>query len=264
MSLVLALDTVTHLCSCALYKQGICIGRQCDDLGRGHGEHLVDQIDILLHQAKIDKKALDRIGVSTGPGSFTGMRVGVAFARGLGLALGISAIGVSRFEAINYGLRHFLSEKPKCKSAVILESVQDLVSYQIFDTNGTALSSPRQEKAASLMQQLLGPLEHFPKSGNRFLDKKCGKNKELEQRSDSIKSHSALILSGDGCTKLVSLGMHHDLVDMDIQPLSREAELDAIAAIAAACPVAQTSPSPLYLRSPDAKPMQRNITTNQR
>jgi len=52
-------------------------------------------------------------------------------------------------------------------------------------------------------------LEHFPKRGNRFLDKKCGKNKELEQMSDSIKSHSALATLSIACEGLVALKIQH-------------------------------------------------------
>lgn len=67
---------------------------------RGHAEALMGLIDDVLTEAGADYAALTKIGVCTGPGSFTGVRVGVASARGLALGLGIPAIGVSRLEAL--------------------------------------------------------------------------------------------------------------------------------------------------------------------
>jgi len=222
MSLILALDTVTNLCHCALYHDGDCLARRCDDLGKGHGEHITGQIEALLHQAGTDKNALTRIAVVCGPGSFTGMRVGVAVARSLGLALGIAAIGVSRFAAIEYGVRHISSKQQKQFCAVILPGIHDLVSFQLFDATGAALAPPRQEKPEEIAKQL---------------------------------PHSTL-LSGESCTQIVSILEQDPLTDIAVHLLTPQAELDNVAAIAAAKPLPQPSPSPLYMRPPDAKPAQ--------
>lgn len=70
---------------------------------RGHAEALFPMIDAVLAEAGAEMSDLTRIGVCTGPGSFTGIRVGVAAARGLALGCGIPAVGISRFEALSTG-----------------------------------------------------------------------------------------------------------------------------------------------------------------
>ncbi len=67
---------------------------------RGHAEALMPMIEAALAEAGIGYPELSRIAVCTGPGSFTGIRVGIAAARGLALGLGIPAIGISRLEAM--------------------------------------------------------------------------------------------------------------------------------------------------------------------
>ncbi|WP_292249424.1 tRNA (adenosine(37)-N6)-threonylcarbamoyltransferase complex dimerization subunit type 1 TsaB, partial [Mesorhizobium sp.] len=76
------------------------LGRQVLDLGKGHAEHLMAVIDAALKAAGTGYAGLDAIAVSVGPGSFTGLRVGVSTARGLALALKIPAIGVTTLEAL--------------------------------------------------------------------------------------------------------------------------------------------------------------------
>ncbi len=70
---------------------------------RGHAEALFPMIEALLADAGASYGDLTRIAICTGPGSFTGLRVGVAAARGLALGLGIPAIGVTRFQALAEG-----------------------------------------------------------------------------------------------------------------------------------------------------------------
>ncbi len=67
---------------------------------RGHAEALIPMIEAALGAAETDYSGLDRIAVCTGPGSFTGIRIGIAAARGLALGLGIPAIGITRLEAL--------------------------------------------------------------------------------------------------------------------------------------------------------------------
>jgi tRNA threonylcarbamoyladenosine biosynthesis protein TsaB len=67
---------------------------------RGHAEHLFPMIDKVLARAGIGYQGVGRIAVCTGPGSFTGVRIGVAAARGIALGRGIPVIGISRFEAL--------------------------------------------------------------------------------------------------------------------------------------------------------------------
>lgn len=99
---LLAIDCAASLCAACVYDAdaGVERGRAVLDLGKGHAEHLMAVIDAALKAGKTGYGDLDAIGVSIGPGSFTGLRVGVSTARGLALALGIPAIGVTTLEGL--------------------------------------------------------------------------------------------------------------------------------------------------------------------
>lgn len=73
-------------------------------MARGQAEHLMPMLEEVLAAQGLRWSDLDAIGVGTGPGNFTGIRISVAAARGLALGLGIPAVGVSNFEAAAYGL----------------------------------------------------------------------------------------------------------------------------------------------------------------
>ncbi|MBY8976674.1 tRNA (adenosine(37)-N6)-threonylcarbamoyltransferase complex dimerization subunit type 1 TsaB [Rhodobacteraceae bacterium NNCM2] len=97
--MILAIDTSTSQCAVAL-ADGDAVETRQREMTRGHAEALFPMIDELVG-GRFD--ALTRIAVCTGPGSFTGIRIGVAAARGLALGCGIPCIGISRFEALAAG-----------------------------------------------------------------------------------------------------------------------------------------------------------------
>ncbi|SFN78613.1 tRNA threonylcarbamoyl adenosine modification protein YeaZ [Mesorhizobium sp. NFR06] len=99
---VLAVDCAANLCAACVYDAGAQkeLGRAVRDLGKGHAEHLMAVIETVLQVGGIGYHDLDAVAVSIGPGSFTGLRVGVSTARGLALALKIPAIGVTTLEAL--------------------------------------------------------------------------------------------------------------------------------------------------------------------
>ncbi|WP_095198393.1 tRNA (adenosine(37)-N6)-threonylcarbamoyltransferase complex dimerization subunit type 1 TsaB [Mesorhizobium carmichaelinearum] len=99
---VLAIDCAASLCAACVYDAaaGRELGRAVLDLGKGHAEHLMAVIADALKAGATDYAGLGAIAVSVGPGSFTGLRVGVSTARGLALALKIPAIGVTTLEAL--------------------------------------------------------------------------------------------------------------------------------------------------------------------
>lgn len=92
---LLVIDTTGPACSAALRCPGQADRIASEIIGRGHAERLAPMVEALLAKAGFDPRDLDRIGVTTGPGSFAGVRVGVAFVRGLSLATDAAAVGVS-------------------------------------------------------------------------------------------------------------------------------------------------------------------------
>lgn len=100
--ILLAIDCSAGLCAACVYDAAADteLGREVLDLGKGHAERLMAVIAEALERSGIGYAGLDTVAVSTGPGSFTGVRVGVSTARGLALALKIPAIGVTTLEAL--------------------------------------------------------------------------------------------------------------------------------------------------------------------
>jgi tRNA threonylcarbamoyladenosine biosynthesis protein TsaB len=98
--LVLALDTSSAAGSAALVGDGRVLVERAGDASRTHGERLPRELMAVLDEAGISLHDVDRFAVSIGPGSFTGLRVGIATVQGLALALGKRVVPVSTFEAL--------------------------------------------------------------------------------------------------------------------------------------------------------------------
>jgi tRNA threonylcarbamoyladenosine biosynthesis protein TsaB len=101
--ILLAFDTSAAHCAAALLSGDRLILRH-EAMDKGQAERLMPLLEELLTEAGLGWRDLAAIGVGTGPGNFTGVRIAVAAARGLALGLGIPAIGVTRLEALAFGL----------------------------------------------------------------------------------------------------------------------------------------------------------------
>jgi len=93
--MILAIDTSADQCAVALGSAS-----RAETMLRGHAERLFPIIEAAMAEARAGYNDLTRLAVCTGPGSFTGIRVSIAATRGLALALGLPAIGITRFEAL--------------------------------------------------------------------------------------------------------------------------------------------------------------------
>jgi len=102
MSIILSIETATSVCSVALHAKGRMLGLQTLMLEKSHSTHLTVMIQQLMDNCKISARELDAVAVSEGPGSYTGLRIGVSTAKGLCYALGIPLIGVNTLEAMAY------------------------------------------------------------------------------------------------------------------------------------------------------------------
>ncbi|MFQ5566999.1 MAG: tRNA (adenosine(37)-N6)-threonylcarbamoyltransferase complex dimerization subunit type 1 TsaB [Paracoccaceae bacterium] len=139
--MILGIDTSAAQCAVALVGAGEPVVER-RALERGHAEHLFPMIDEVLARAGTGYAAIRRVGVCTGPGSFTGVRIGVAAARGIALGRGIPAAGISRFEA--------LAAEVGGPVAICLAGRGGAVYLQAFGADGAPLAAPELTTEAGL------------------------------------------------------------------------------------------------------------------
>ena len=108
----LAIDTSTGVASLALSDKGQVRAELTWHAGRNHTTELVPNLIHLLHLAKVELKDIKGISVARGPGSFTGVRVGVATAKGLSFALDVPLVGISTLEILAFA--HAAASLPIC------------------------------------------------------------------------------------------------------------------------------------------------------
>jgi tRNA threonylcarbamoyladenosine biosynthesis protein TsaB len=101
---ILGIETSTHSGSVSLIEGDKILGEFFLNLGPAHSEKLLPMIDWLLGEVGIEKKRIDGISVSVGPGSFTALRIGISTVKGLAFSLGIPVVGVSSLEVLAMNL----------------------------------------------------------------------------------------------------------------------------------------------------------------
>ena len=139
--LILALDTAQADCSAAVYDcaPGSIVGRCVETIGKGHAERMMAVIDAALTEAGRKPADIDRIAVNIGPGSFTGVRIGVAAARALALAVKAECVGVSSLSAIAFQHR---AARPGSAVMATLDARRGEAFAQAFDADGEPLTQP--------------------------------------------------------------------------------------------------------------------------
>lgn len=98
--IILALDTCVDACSVALTEDGRALAAISEPMQRGHQERLAPMVAEAFAAAGQKPAALDRVAVTVGPGSFTGLRVGLSFGKAMALALGKPCVGIGTLEAL--------------------------------------------------------------------------------------------------------------------------------------------------------------------
>src|SRR5450830_1638087 len=139
---VLAIDTALEACSAAVLdtELGTIVAHESLPMLRGHAEALLPLIARVMDRAGLEFTALDRIAVTTGPGSFTGLRVGLSAARGIALAAEKPVVGLTTLSA--YAAPH-VSESGTHPLISAIDARHDHVYMQAVSGNGTTLLRPR-------------------------------------------------------------------------------------------------------------------------
>jgi tRNA threonylcarbamoyl adenosine modification protein YeaZ len=171
----------------------------------------------VLGRVQLDFSALDRVAVTTGPGSFTGLRVGIAAARGIALASGKPAIGLTTLAAF---AAPFIAADDTLPVVVAIDARHDHVYLQVFGPGGRTLVAPR---VAPLREALRVSLTGAPR------------------------------ITGTAAAKLATLWPAGERPPTKIEQRGAP-DINWVARLGAAAADTGTPPKPLYLRPPDAHP----------
>ena len=133
--IVIGIDTSLDACSVAIVRDGEILAHLQETMTRGQAERLAPMVREAVQQAGVAFSEVDRVAVTTGPGSFTGVRVGLSFARALALSIGKPCIGVSTLEALA------LEDGEEGARAAVIETPG--ASYVARYEAGAAVIAPR-------------------------------------------------------------------------------------------------------------------------
>lgn len=152
--LVLAIDTALGACSVAILdtEAARLLAQESVAMARGHAEALMPMAARVVEQSGVDFAQLDRIAVTTGPGSFTGLRVGLSAARGLALAAGKPAIGLTTLTAFAAPM---VGRDPQSPILAAIDARHGQIYLQAVTDDGTTLIAPRIapiEEAAAVLR----------------------------------------------------------------------------------------------------------------
>lgn len=209
--LVLGINTAGEACEAALARGELVFAQRSEPMTQGHDARLAPLVDQLMRESDVGFVGLDRIAVVVGPGSFTGVRVGVAFARGLSLAAKTTtpAVGVSSLEALE-GL-------------------------------------PKDRRVLGLLPAKRRPPERTWWA--QVLEAGRGVSGPIEAREEDLRA-----IAGD--VDLICGGLA-GVPDLGKPQLPAAPTAGAAAAFAAGLSGTMPEPRPIYVREPDARPMDR-------
>lgn len=226
--LVLAIDTALDACAACLAEvdragadvAGVDLASRSERLDRGHAERLMGMIAEVMAEGGRDFADLGRIAVTVGPGSFTGIRVGLAAARGLALAAGVPVVGVTTLEALAAAAASGAAGRPILAA---IDARRGEVYAQLFAAAPRGLPTP------------LEAAEALP----------------IAAAAAVARRHEA-VLTGSGAALLVATeGVQLAACGPDGAP-----PIGVVARLVALALLPERAPGPLYLRAADAKPQQ--------
>jgi len=221
---ILAIDTALDACSAGVFdtERDRMLAVQSREIGRGHAELLLPLVNEVMNSADATFDSLDRIAVTVGPGSFTGLRVGLSAARGFALVAKKPAVGVSTLAALTAPL---ITENEAVPVVAVVDAKHGNLYMQMVGAGGRLLVAPRAMSLREAVRSVaLGPVR--------------------------IVGNGAAILAAHWPAKAPA----PVLVDPRPAP-----DILWVARIGAAADPNRAKPSPLYLRVPDAKPFTQQV-----
>jgi len=233
---ILCLDTCFDACSVAVQRRdGRCISER-QLMRRGHAEALVPMIQHTMSKAAISFDALDRIAVTTGPGTFTGARVGVSAALGIALAHNLDIVTYSSLTCIARAAQEFLgTSDDNCNSVIVARDARrDSVYWQVSTPSTTAPDQP----ALLSLKEARHTLVTLQASSERLIG--IGSGIELLDVGNTIVPLATALPA--------NLQPGNALPEGIEEPDARFMLIDA------SHRKPDPNPAPLYLRAPDAKP----------
>jgi tRNA threonylcarbamoyladenosine biosynthesis protein TsaB len=216
---VLAIDTALEACSAAVLdsSQNSVMASESQPMSRGHAEALVPLIARVMNEAEISFAEIDRIAVTTGPGSFTGLRVGLAAARGIALAAGKPVVGLSTL--MSYAAPYTSSDEAVPVVAAI-DARHAQVFLQVFGSGGRTLVPPRIASLHEAVQAATAAPSRLVGSA-------------ADAIADAFPAGAPAPVAVDS---------------------RRAPDIEWVARLGAAVAVDKSPPKPFYLRAPDAQP----------
>jgi len=221
---ILALDTALSQCAAAVIVDGESCAVEVQPMARGQAEALLPMVRRVLGRAGLEVADLDRIAVTVGPGSFTGVRVGLAAARGLALAGGVPAVGITTLEALAATAARSVPAAGVVVAA--LAARREKVYLQAFEMGGQP-AAPRPLAAPGLV--------------------------DVEQAAQTLPDGPCL-LAGSGAGGVAAVAGDRPW-PLEVAEIAPDPAIEIVAALAAAKPLPEErfGPAPLYLRPPDAR-----------
>jgi len=217
--LILAIDTALDACAAAVLDTdtGKLIAQESQSMKRGHAEALMPLIGRVIEASGTAFASLGRIAVTTGPGSFTGLRVGLSAARGIALAANVPVVGVTTLAAYAAPIVSQNAEHPVVSA---IDARHNHVYLQVVSGNGSALVRPH-----------VAP---------------------MEEALDSWQ-FGAPCLVGNAASLLAERWPEHAVAPfkVDMQPAP---DIGWVGWLGAAVSPNTAPARPFYLRAPDAKP----------
>jgi len=147
--MILCIETATDLCSVALCDSGGTVALRENDKGRSHASVLTVFIEEILREAGIRAADLDAVAVSKGPGSYTGLRIGVSVAKGITYAASIPLIGVDTTRSMFHGFSDSADNNFNITSTDLfcpaLDARRMEIYYTVYDVKGNMISQIKAE-----------------------------------------------------------------------------------------------------------------------